>query len=412
MRILFVSDYFPPEPNAAATRVHEHVRRWAAAGHEVVVVSSVPNFPQGRLYPGYRNLWSQMEEMDGVRVVRVKTFVHPNRGRWRRILDQASFLPTASLAVFREAKPDVILASSPTLFAALAAAIAARLRRVPFVLEIGDLASASISAVGVMRKGLMLRTVEWLEHFVYRSAARIVVQTPSMKQAVLVSGTPPENVSEISNGVDMQRFGGIPGKHDKAGADGSDTFVAGYIGTIGMAHGLGSVLEAAEKLRDNPRIRFLLVGDGAERPVLEEAAEERGLDNVVFDGPYPHKDIPGLWATLDIALVCLRDHPTFRTVVPSKIFEAMATGVPLLLAAPKGEATALVARFGTGTIIPPEDPDALAEGVLRLCDDSASLVEQSRNSRLAARNFDRDGQAARYLELLDEVVSAWKRPDR
>ena len=401
MTILFLTEYFPPEQNAAASRVFERARLWAADGHTVTVITGAPNFPQGAVHTGYGNHWRQEEYVDGVRVVRVKTFIHPNRGRIRRIVDQASFLPTALLAALRTGRPDVVIATSPTLFAACAACATGGLRRVPFVLEIGDLASASIGAVGALRGRSALSLVRQTERLLYRRAARIVVQTGRVRDEVIAaSGRPPSSVAVISNGVETSMFAGVAERY--APPPGTP-FVAGYVGTMGLAHGLDVILDAAERLRDTG-IELRLVGDGAARASLEANAAARQLTNVQFEGPHPRHRIPAVWTSIHLALVCLRDHPTFRSVVPSKIFEAMACGIPVLLSAPEGEATALVERHGIGTVVPPGDATALAEAIHRLAASPEVLREQSVRARQAVKHFDRPAQAAAYMDVLEAVV--------
>lgn len=397
MKLVFVSEYFPPESNAAATRVFEHVRRWATLGHEVTVITTAPNFPAGKVHAAYRNCWRQEEVLGGVKVVRVKSFIHPNRGLFLRSLDQASFFPTALWSLLRLPKPDVVIAASPTLFAALAGAIGARMKRVPFVLDIGDLVAASIGGVGAIRKGVSLRLIESLERFACRSATRIVVQTNRMKEWAKSAGVAEARISTFSNGVDIEKFREVEWKDRRTGE-----FTVGYVGTMGMAHALSKVLDAADLLRDEP-IRFLLVGEGAERAALEEAARTRTIGNVTFDGPFPYGEMNSVWSAVDLALVSLRNHPTFETVVPSKIFEAMACGIPILLAAPTGEATELVERLDTGTVIPPEDPQALAKAVKTLRNSPTVLAQQSGNARAAVHSFDRSRLSARYLKMLESL---------
>lgn len=425
MKLLYVCEYFPPEANAAATRIGEHVRRWQAAGHSVVVITCVPNFPQGVVHAGYRNAWWQVEDYAGVRVVRVKTFVHPNRGRLGRILDQASLLPGALVAGLVGPRPDAVVASSPTLFAALAGAWIAALRRVPFVLELGDLGAASIVAVGVMRYGMLLRLVTAIERHVYRRAARIVAQTAAMRDAVIAAGIDAAKVAVIANGVDVAAFASVPAaraqtaapaaaapgipdvaaRHAGAASAAARPLTVGYLGTMGLAHGLEFVLDAAQALRARSDIAFYLVGDGAARAELEAAAAARNLGNVTFAGPFPHSAMPAQWARVDVALVSLRDHPTFTTVIPSKIFEAAAAGAPVLLAAPEGEATALVRRYGLGLTLPPGDGAALAASIAALADDRTRLAKLAANATAAAPQFDRALRTREYLTLLEDVVS-------
>ena len=263
MNILFLTENFPPETNAAATRVHERAVYWAQWGHDVTVVTCAPNFPHGKLFDGYANPWRQVEEMDGIRVVRVKTYIAANRGVVRRTLDFASFLATGTIGALREPKPDVVTATSPQFFAALAGWLVGLLKRRPFVFELGDLWPVSIEAVGAMKRGPAIRTLEKLELFLYRRSAAIIALTQSFKHNLTGRGIAPGKISVIINGVDARRY--QPRDRDRElarewGLDGK--FVIGYVGTHGMAHGLGNVLDAAELLADADGIRLFSPGPG------------------------------------------------------------------------------------------------------------------------------------------------------
>ena len=253
MKILFLSENFPPESNAAATRVYERACYWAEWGHQVTVITSVPNFPEGKLFAGFENKWKQVETMSGIRVVRVKTYIAANRGVAHRTLDFLSFMATGFLAALKEQRPDVIAATSPQFFTAVAGWAASATRGVPFVFELGDLWPASISAVGAMKKSFALGLVEKLELFLYRRSAAIAALTGSFKDNLVSRGIDADKISVVINGVDLSRY--APRPQDTALADEwgfKGKFVAGYIGTHGMAHALGNVLDAAERLKDNP----------------------------------------------------------------------------------------------------------------------------------------------------------------
>ncbi|MEO0035063.1 MAG: hypothetical protein RLZZ501_1086 [Pseudomonadota bacterium] len=407
MHILFLSENYPPETNAAATRVSERAAYWIAAGHQVTVLTSAPNFPGGKLFPGWRNRWRQVETRDGVRVVRVKTYIAANEGVVRRILDFQSFMVGAVLAGLFERRPDVVVATSPQFFAAVGGWGLATLRRVPFVFELGDLWPRSISAVGAMRDGAALRALERLELFLYRRAAAVVALTHAFKADLIGRGIPAAKIAVVINGVDLPRYAPRPREVGLAAewGLGEEDFVVGYVGTHGMAHDLGNVLDAAERLRDRPELRFLLVGAGAERRMLVEAAAARGLDRVVFGPPQPKERMPAVWSLCDVALVHLKDSPAFAEVIPSKMFEAMGMGLPLLLVAPEGEASRLLAADGAGRWVPAGDPAALAAAVRALADDGDARRDLAEASRAAAPRHTRQRQAELFLAVLERVVA-------
>ncbi len=401
MKILFLTENFPPETNAAATRVYERACFWVRWGHDVTVVTTAPNFPQGRLYQGYHNRWRRTEIMDGIRVVRVKSFIAPNRGTLLRTLDFLSFMATGTIAACREPRPDVVAATSPQFFAAVAGWLVGALRRVPFVFELGDIWPASIVAVGALRESAALRLMERLELFLYRRAACVVALTPAFKRNIERRGIDPAKIAVVINGVDLDRYAPAERDTDFARAwDLEDAFVIGYVGTHGMAHGLTNVLDAAERVRDASRIRFMLVGDGAERDGLIEAANERGLANVVFVPPQPKESMPVVWSVCDVALVHLRNLEAFTEVIPSKMFEAMAMGLPIVLAVPDGEASRILAADGAGVHVAAEDPAALADAVRDLADNADRRRALGQRARDAAPRHTRERQAEEMLRTL------------
>ena len=410
MNILLVTENFPPETNAAATRLYEKAWYWIRWGHGVTVVTTAPNFPDGILFDGYRNHWSRTERMDGMRVVRVKTFVAPNRGVVRRSFDFLSFGCTGLMGALFEPRPDVVVGNSPQLFAATAAYCAGVLKRVPFVLELSDLWPASIIAVGAVRHPLPLMLLEKLELHLYRRAAAIVALTAGIKADLVARGVCEEKVTVVMNGADISRYGPRPRDEILAKAWGlSDKFVVGYIGTHGMAHALGSVLNAAERLRDTPEVTFLFVGAGAERDMLISDARRRRLGNVLFQPMQPKENLSSVWSLCDIALAHLKNTSLFAGALPTKMFEAMGMGLPVLLATPKGEASRLLLDVGAGVWVPPEDPEALASAVRSLHGDRAARERLAAASRAAAPVHSRETRARDTIRVLERVVSPNKR---
>jgi glycosyltransferase involved in cell wall biosynthesis len=405
VRILFLSDNFPPETNAPATRTFEHTRRWVKAGARVTVVTTQPNFPAGKLFPGYRNRLFQSEWMDGVEVIRVWTYITANEGFLRRTLDYLSFMVTGFLAGLFLPRPDVIVSTSPQFFTACAAWVLSVLKWRPFVFELRDLWPDSILAVGAMRESAAIRALKRLEYFLYRRAARIVSVTNSFRTVLASNGIPADKIAVVPNGADLKGFTPGPKPEDllrRHGLEGK--FVAAYIGTIGMAHGLGTILDAAERMKADPAIAFLLVGDGAERSALERQASERGFHNVVFAGSVGKDQVVDYWRLADAALVLLRDRPVFRHVLPSKMFEAMATERPIVLGV-LGESAELLQKAGAGVVIQPESAEELEQALRRLAADRESAKEMGRKGRrFVEAQLDRDKLAARMLEELRSVA--------
>lgn len=407
MHILAICHYYPPEVNAPASRLSEHAKIWADEGHAVTIITCVPNHPRGQVYPGYRNRLFQRETVDGVTVVRVWSYLAANEGFAARILNYLSFMITALMALPRVARPDVIVTSSPQLFCGLAGIPARLMRRAPWVFEVRDLWPESIVSVGAMKKGAAIRALEYLERTAYRKADHIVSVTDGFVGHIAAGRGKSSGISVIKNGVDLARFRAgdrIGAEAIKARYGFQGRIVAAYVGTHGMAHGLDTLLEAAMLLKGDPRIGFLLVGDGSERAVLAERAARMGLTNLRIVGQLPKSEMPAIWAATDISLILLRRSDTFKTVLPSKMFEAMAMRCPIVLGV-EGEARALLDAAGAGIAIAPEDAGALAEAVQTLADDRDRAAGHGASGLAhVARHFDRAVLARGYLDLLRQVA--------
>ena len=406
MQILFLSDNFPPEGNAPATRLYEHAIRWVHAGHAVTVITGAPNFPEGKLYAGYRNRWHHVESIDGIRVVRVKTYITANEGFVRRTLDYMSFMVTGFFAGLFERRPDVVVATSPQFFCAIAGWALSVARWRPFVFELRDLWPASIVAVGAMQRSRTIRLLEKIELFLYRRATAVIAVTESFREDLVARGIARDKIQVVINGVDLQRYHPQPRDAVLAAQYQLEgKFVAGYMGTHGMAHALGKVLDAAELLRDREDIAFFFAGSGATRAELEHRVAEHKLANVRLIPRQPKERMPALWSLCDLAIVPLRNNPVFASVIPSKIFESMGMGVPILMSLPEGEASAIVRHTGSGVCVPPEDPPALAAAITHLADNPAEMKTLRAAAWAAAPNYSRDMQAARMLAILARVVA-------
>ena len=407
MKILFITDNFPPEVNAPASRTYEHAKRWVADGAEVTVITCAPNFPQGEVHDGYRNAWRSVEIIDGIRVVRVKSYITSNEGFSRRILDYISFMCSAIFFGMFERRPDLVIGTSPQFFAAFAAWKLSVLKWRPFVFELRDLWPASIVTVGAMKKGAVIRFLERLELFLYRRAAAIVSVTESFKDDLQRRGIDGDKIHVIRNGVDLSRYQPRARSAAMASQLGvTDKFVVAYLGTHGLAHALENVLAAAKRLESEPDICFLLVGYGAQKRRLLERAEDLRLGNVVFHDSMPKEQMPELWSVCDVALVHLKDDPVFATVIPSKIFEAFGMGKAVMIVQPKGEAAELVQSAGAGEWIEPEDPQALADAVLEWRGDPARALSYAENAADAAQLHSRDRLAGEMLEILRGLSAA------
>lgn len=407
MRLLFVSHNYLPEANAPASRLGAHAAVWSELG-DVDVLTSPPNFPEGRIYAGYENRYSQ-EQAGRLTVTRVPIYVTPNSGVVRRFLGFLSFMQSAIRHAKRLPKPDVVVATSPQFFTAIAGYRIAKRFGVPFVLEIRDLWPESIVAVGAMKRNAFIKFFERIERFLYRNADHVVVLTNAFRRHVLSHGGTEDNISVITNGVDpmfvqptsdaerLEKLKRLTGLGD------TSTFGVGYVGTIGMAH-KAEILYQAARSCPHPNVRFLVVGAGAGRARLEQLVAAEPLSNFRLLDKLPREDIPALLSLLSASVVHLIDSPLFRTVIPSKIFEAMGSGLPIL-AGLRGESADLVTSSGAGLIFEPESVD----GLLQAIDDLRQ--EPDRHRRLSEAgpvfvksNFDRKQLALEYWDLLERLA--------
>ena len=416
MKILFFSHYYSPEGNAPATRVSALCERWAKAGHDVTVVTCAPNVPSGVVYDGYRNV--RMDEtINGVKVVRVKTYIAANKGAFRRMLNFVSYFMSALWTAFGLPRPDVVIATSPQIFCGYAGVWYARLKRVPLVVEIRDIWPESMGAVGAHIPGPAYWALERVEKAMYRRCAKLVTVGDGYRERLIEKGVPAEKIAIVMNGTDLAVYG--PREKDtellrRHGLDGK--FVVSYIGTVGMACGLEVVLDAAEILDHKEHMEkevvFVIVGDGAHREQLEAEAKKRGLSNVVFTGRQPKDTMPAWVASSDANLVHLRKTDLFTTVMPSKIFESAGCRRPIIMGV-DGFAKKLVMDAGAGLDMKPESAQSLVECVERLVADPALSARLGENAyRNIALVYNRDAQAKEYLEVLDSIKTNNKENDR
>ncbi len=404
MKILFLTDNFPPEVNAPASRTYDHCREWVKNGDEVTVITCAPNFPQGKVYEGYRNKCRQEEKIDGIRVIRVWSYIVANKGFLKRTLDFISFSITSFLAGLF-VKADVIIATSPQFFTALSGRTLKFWKRTPWIMEVRDLWPESIKTVGAMNSGPFIRYFEWQEKRCYRSAKHIVVVTDSFKRKLIERGIPAEKISVVKNGVDRSLFSPMPNKDQELvnilNIQGKK--VIGYIGTHGMAHKLDFILECASKLKNfHPEFHFLFLGNGAEKDNLRRICDEKNLTNVTMLDSVPKAEVKRYISVLDVCLINLRKSDLFTTVIPSKIFENAAMEVPILMGV-EGEAQEIVESYGAGLCFEPENESDFIAKLHEIC--KPELQEQLKSGcRRLADDFDRKNLAMRMQHIIHKEI--------
>jgi len=404
LRVTFLTHYFPPEVGPAQTRLHELAKRLIAAGETVTVVTGFPNYPAGEIFPGYRGKRFMEDSVDGIRVLRTWVFATRSRGFIGRLLNYFSFPIFSLLAVRRLGATDIIYVQSPPLFTGLAALWFSRLKRAPYIFNVSDIWPQSAVELGVLRNRVAIRLAEWLERHIYRRASRITVPTPGILERLVARGVPREKIFLLTNGVDTAAYNVTSPDRELAqrlGLNGHKVFM--YAGLHGLAQGLDVILEAA-KLTRNPDVLYVLVGDGADKAALVAKAQAEGISNVRFLPIQPTSTLPALLNLVYATVIPLRRLDLFKAALPSKLFDSMAAGRPIV--APLwGEAAALVEAAACGLVVEPEDARAVQEAVEKLAADPAlaqKLGEQGR--RYVVEHFNRDDIAKRLIKLLEETA--------
>ena len=403
-RILFLSDNFPPEVNAPAIRTFEHCKEWVKQGYDVTVITCNPNFPKGKVYNGYENSLLKKEVVDGIKVVRVWSYITENSGFFKRTLDYISF-GISSFFVGLFLKTDKIIATSPQFFVAIFGYLLSLIKRKPFILEIRDLWPDSIVAVGSLKRDSKIyKLLKKIELFLYRKAYKIIVVTYSFKKYI-------EQSVEIDiHKIGVYRNGVISSNlkvHDpnqiiakKKELSLENKVIITYIGTHGLAHGLDFILNCADKLRHTNH-HFLFVGDGAKKAALFKQKNNLGLTNVTLLDPVAKEQVSLYIQMSDYALVNLRKSEEFKNVIPSKIFENIAFKKPILLGV-DGESREIIESFGVGVFYEPEDESLFLEALNKVESLNGSNVFNENCERLL-EEFDREKIAKKMIEYINSI---------
>jgi glycosyltransferase involved in cell wall biosynthesis len=404
MHILWVSQWFPPDLGALPARLTEMAQEWTGLGHDVTVVTAFPHHPSGVIPDSYAGKWVVEERFGAIHVIRCRLLALRNQKMWQRTLCQISFAVSAVLLGLRRChRADVVIVSSPPFFTVPAGWLFARWFRVPLVFEVRDLWPAVWVEAGVMSRGFLYRFLERVEMACYRAARGIVVVTRSFREDLTSRGVPGNKIAVVPNGADLSFFSpGADGSAFRKELDAEGRFLVSYVGTQGLLQGLEQVLDAADALRGEPRFLFAFVGEGARREALEEETRRRGLTNVRFHPAVPKGRMPEVYAASDACVVCLRPLPIFAKFIPSKIFEVLACGRPLV-AALEGEAAEIVRAAG-GLVVPPGNGRAIAESLRSFAERPETGRELgTAGRRFVAENYDRANLARLYEEFLRAV---------
>ena len=403
MKILFITDNFTPEVNAPATRTYEHVKEWIKDKNvEVTIITCAPNFPHGKVYNGYKNKLYQKEYIDGIEVIRVWSYITSNSGFLKRVLDYISFGIMAFLVgLFK--KHDLIIATSPQFFTTWAAWGLSKIKRKPWIFELRDLWPESIKTVGAMKQGKAIDTLEKIELGLYKSCNKVVAVTDAFKTNLINRGIDANKIEVVTNGSNMELFSPREKNQELLKSlNLENKFVIGYIGTHGMAHSLDFIVNSISKIKDED-IHFLFIGDGAMKQKVLELAKDLNIKNATFLNPIKKDDVPDYLNICDVSLAPLKKEDNFKTVIPSKIFEASAMLKPTLLGV-EGQAQEIIETHNAGLCFEPENEKDFIEKVQILKNNREKYIELQKGCEELAITYDRKRLAQKMLEVIKNMV--------
>lgn len=400
-----LTQFYPPEMGAAAVRLSRLARDLAADGHDVTVITSVPNYPSGIIPDAYRQRPFYRETLDGVTVIRVRVYASPRKSARHRLANQISFMLLSAVRGTTLPRPDAIFVESHPLFACIAGGWLKRVKRAPILLNVSDLWPESAVATGVLAPDSLLVTLARpVEGWAYRDAAHIVGMTGGVVEGIIAVDGQPSRVTLVHNAVDLQAFCPRDESRKRAaraalGLD-PDAFVIAHVGNMSLTYDFDLMLNAAARL---PDVIFHFVGAGSQFEHVSAQVETRRLANVILAGMLPHQRMPDVWASADAALIALGDHSVAGGTLPAKLYEALATGTPII-AAIRGEGETLLRQADAGIVVPIGDADALVSAVRALADDPARRARLSAaGRRYAEAHLSPERVKSTYLSLLNAI---------
>ncbi|MCM3068380.1 glycosyltransferase family 4 protein [Priestia flexa] len=404
MRILFISHYFPPETGAATKRIHGLAKHLVKFGHSVDVITGMPNYPNGEILKDYRKKFFYREQMSGINVYRYYVFVSKKKSTITRMLNYFSLVFSSLLSVFNRKQYDIIITSSPPLFLGISGVILSKFKKTPLIFDVRDIwpgVAAEIGEIETSSKAYKL--MESLELFIYKNSRLITVVTKGKREKLIGRGLPEKKVKLISNGFDTEFLDYQIDTTVKDEYNTSNKFNILYAGIIGVAQGIDTIISVAEKLSDYKDIQFLLVGNGVEIEKLELLTKEKGLTNVTFTHGQPHERIRSFLEFSDIAVVPLKS-AALSDSVPTKIYEALGAGVPVVLSA-SGESEVVINESGGGIVTRPGDIAALASAIMKFYSDKEFYKSCSENGQKhVLENYSRFSIAKKLEEELLTLI--------
>jgi glycosyltransferase involved in cell wall biosynthesis len=398
LKLLFLTDNFPPESNAPASRTYEHCKEWVKEGVEVTVITCNPNFPYGKIFDGYKNRLYQSEMIDGIKVVRVWSYMSENKGAMKRIVDYFSYAFSAVLAGLF-IKTDLIVATSPQLFTALGGCVLAKIRKKPWIFELRDLWPEGIKDTGAIKNRKILNFLVKMEMCLYRKSDYIITVTKGLKKNLVSRGIDASKIDIVTNGANLELFQSRDKNEKILSSLGlKDKFIFGYIGTHGLAHGLEFIVESIKNI-SSERVHFLFVGTGAKKTAVVALAKKLKLNNVTFLEPVAKSEVADYISVIDVALIPLTKTDIHASLIPSKIFESASMLKPILLGV-EGEAKDIVTGYNAGLVFEPENKKEFLESVEKISSDDKLYKELQKGCEKLANEFDRKHLALKMLTIL------------
>lgn len=405
MRIVFICHYFPPEIGAPSARIYEMAKCWVELGNEVHVVTCFPNHPTGVIPEIYKGIRYKHEMMEGIHIHRNYVYATPNKGFIKKCLGHISFMFSSVVFSMKKInKPDVIITSSPTFFSMFSGYYYSLREKAPFILEIRDLWPAAIIELGVMKEGLLTNILEKMELFFYRKSKRLIMVTSSFKDNVVRRGINADKVYVITNGVNQEMFYPRVKNQSLIQKYGlKNKFIISYMGAHGISQNLGTILKVAKKLKTDEDIHFLFIGEGAEKDQLKKIAKEENINNVTFIDSQAKEMMPDFYCISDICLIPLKNIEIFKTFIPSKMFEIMACGIPIV-ASLEGESADILKESNAALVVEPDDSEAIKKALLELKNNEVLYRQLKENGpKFVEENYSRKKLAEKYLEIISNI---------
>lgn len=407
LHIMFMAQCYAPEEVSAAVLITELAEDLAKRGHAVTMVTGVPNYPYGRVFHGYRNKIFQAECLNSVRVIRTWRFISPSKVFWQRIIHYGTYSGTALFGGMMAGRPDILVNYSPPLPLGLSAWLLSRTWRIPWVLQLEDLYPEAAVAAGILRNRRMISFFSSMERFIYRKATHISLISERFRQNLIGKGVEPPKMTLIPVWADPEAVRPLPKENGFRKLHGlSNQFVVMYAGNIGHTSSLEDVLWAAEKLKGEPGLFFVILGEGVKKPILQEMARTKGLENVLFLPYQPREIFAEMMAAADLSLVTLNQASSLSSL-PSKTFNIMASARPILsVTPPDSEIANLITEAQCGIIVPPNQPVMLAEKILNLKRNGKGLMEMGQKGRHQLETkFSRRRCVEMYDKMLKEILA-------